>query len=65
MWTTSFIRLDQRRGGVRFLQVQARQQTFNKDLQLIEDSGFPSVVESNNDDLVLCETSKHRQSQQV
>lgn len=39
---------------------------FNKDLQLIKDSGFPSVVESNNDDLVLCETSEHgRQSQQV
>lgn len=51
---------------VRFLHVQTRQQTFNEDLQLIEDSGFPSVVESNNDDLVLCETSKYvRQSQQV
>lgn len=44
---------------MRFLHVQTRQQTLNKDLQLIEDSGFPGVVESNNDDLVLCETSKH------
>lgn len=52
---------------VRFLHIQTRRdKTSNKDLQLIEDSGFPSVVESNNDDLVLCETSKHgRQSRQV
>lgn len=42
------------------------QHTFNKDLQLIEDSGFASVVQSNNDDLVLCETSRQgRQWQQV
>lgn len=31
--------------------------TLNKDLQLIEDSRFPCIVKSNNDDLVLCETS--------
>lgn len=49
-----------------FARSDKTQQAHNKDLQLIEDSGFASVVESNNDDLVLCETSKHgRQSQQV